>query len=1169
MCELPTGYGKTYNVVHAMRDYVLGEANTENENNKKKKIIYLTSLKKNIFEEDLKKVFGNEEEYKKNVLRIRSNFDEVKDKIRNIDIPSEMQSKSYFNLVDAVDRYNKACKEQYRDKYYVSELEKKVNKCERDFRHEIQDLLHKKFKDDRKKKLNAIKKDKKYKWIAELYPAVFVNEYSIILMSISKFMAKNSVIVDKSYDFLQADLVKNSIIFIDEFDATKETIKNVIIEKSIALCDDYFKLFMQIYRSLILDDLSNELKQAMSEEKKYSVEHLIQLGDAIIEKYHANLSLKVKDDFIDKKQAFLFNDGSFHTLLNKNAGFIRAAYNDEDNKIDIFFENKENYYKNKDIDKNNKKDINLYSLITAIDNFISIFRFSYLNWADKYRQNINAKRESHDREMSGADAVSTILQRLNLSDKQIGLLTGEMCDNSKKNINPILEDRTFYQKGMEHFEFEDSDAHNDYTDIKMVKVYDTPEKIMQYLAERAVVFGISASAEISTVVGNYDLNYLRKTLKESYHKTPKELKERVSASLNKKWTKYENGEINIHTEIVKNKMSGFDAKEYCKAFVDDEYAQFAVNIISTICNKEYMVVRYCNIFKAMSFFASNDKVQSMLYLGMALPKLPNESNGDMDLTTIERLFELAKCANGRENEAEGTFEKNEIKNEKVQKPSGAGNISLFILTGNDYEEKKQELQDRLYSGERIFVMSSYATIGAGQNLIYKIPKNNKVIYLDKKDKTDSRYVNKDFDALYLGDITHLAVNTYQEDKISAQELLKMLFQVEELSYNGEISRAVKEQMIKLAFRSYAGDEQYTYNALAKTRSVRMLATRAVLQAVGRMCRTFVKSPDIYIFIESELLEKLYAGELKKRVLPPELKAIVELREQFGTEYSDEENRLLNLAEKISSEGAALLNRILSKKLPLELRSILCEIALKYLGISVDEYENGQYRDYFQKFYITAGRKVKEYIYIQNNDYADVIVDFNGDKNSFKNSSRAQRISRDGDIVVCEVSEKDSKLQQILKYPGMKEHFEKLGYATSFSECDYVMTPVFYHNIYKGAIGEVAGKYILNKELGIQLKPIEDTDIYEVFDYEMSDGVYVDFKNWNVTFQKDRDEMIAKNLKKLGDIGGKRVYIINVIQDKEWKPSKVIDSRIVEIPMLIDKNGNVSYENLHMILQEDF
>ena len=77
----------------------------------------------------------------------------------------------------------------------------------------------------------------------------------------------------------------------------------------------------------------------------------------------------------------------------------------------------------------------------------------------------------------------------------------------------------------------------------------------------------------------------------------------------------------------------------------------------------------------------------------------------------------------------------------------------------------------------------------------------------------------------------------------------------------------------------------------------MQATREVIQAVGRMCRTFVKSRNINIYIEDKLLEKIYSGELRKRIMSPELEAIAVLRETLGSDYSDKRQRILNTAEK--------------------------------------------------------------------------------------------------------------------------------------------------------------------------------------------------------------------------------------------------------------------------------
>ena len=73
LCELPTGYGKTYTITNCMREYAANPNNT-------RKIIYLTTLNKNLPEEDLKRAYNDEKLYNKEVLRIRSNFDEVVDR---------------------------------------------------------------------------------------------------------------------------------------------------------------------------------------------------------------------------------------------------------------------------------------------------------------------------------------------------------------------------------------------------------------------------------------------------------------------------------------------------------------------------------------------------------------------------------------------------------------------------------------------------------------------------------------------------------------------------------------------------------------------------------------------------------------------------------------------------------------------------------------------------------------------------------------------------------------------------------------------------------------------------------------------------------------------------------------------------------------------------------
>lgn len=61
---------------------------------------------------------------------------------------------------------------------------------------------------------------------------------------------------------------------------------------------------------------------------------------------------------------------------------------------------------------------------------------------------------------------------------------------------------------------------------------------------------------------------------------------------------------------------------------------------------------------------------------------------------------------------------------------------------------------------------------------------------------------------------------------------------------------------------------------------------------------------------------------------------------------------------------------------------------------------------------------------------------------------------------------------------MKAHFEEMGYALKFEMNEYLLSPVLFHNIYKGALGEVAGKFILSRELGIELLPITEPEYFE-------------------------------------------------------------------------------------------
>ena len=129
--------------------------------------------------------------------------------------------------------------------------------------------------------------------------------------------------------------------------------------------------------------------------------------------------------------------------------------------------------------------------------------------------------------------------------------------------------------------------------------------------------------------------------------------------------------------------------------------------------------------------------------------------------------------------------------------------------------------------------------------------------------------------------------------------------------------------------------------------------------------------------------------------------------------------------------------------------------------------------------------------------------------------------------------------------------------------------MLFNNIYKGALGEIVGKYILEKELGVKLKEIEEPDYYEFFDFKIANDVYIDFKHWKQSYrqEKSRDDYKLEIENKLSKINGKRVYIINIIADNTYAEHKQNDGMIIEIPALINSDGSINVKALELIKGE--
>lgn len=278
--------------------------------------------------------------------------------------------------------------------------------------------------------------------------------------------------------------------------------------------------------------------------------------------------------------------------------------------MDIFFEDRKEFYEKER--RNKENSIVIYALLRQINRFLMHFRTFLFAWTRNYMQEVNCRRNPEEDEMTMENAISTILDKFELSNAGRKLILGGLRSSSfKREKKELLPDNSFYQQGIEIFELEDQDAHHDTTSLRLVAIYDTPEKILIYLAEKATVVGVSATAEVPSVVGNYDLIYLHDKLEDNFHPTSERKKEQIRSEMQEAREAYEDGRVNIHAEVIEKHDGDFDVYGQSKKIFDNpNYALICGNKIRNAIEDTYYQMRYCNIAGGIRICCKED-----LYVG--------------------------------------------------------------------------------------------------------------------------------------------------------------------------------------------------------------------------------------------------------------------------------------------------------------------------------------------------------------------------------------------------------------------------------------------------------------------------------------------------------------------------------------------------------------------------
>lgn len=1095
LLPLTTGSGKTHHVLEYIADLLL--------RNREQKVFFITTQKKNLPVDKLRRMYKGDD-FDERVLRIQSVMDCIKENLTDNlvkEIKLEQQtlaSSSKLNMLVAVRKEILRIGDENIETGRVAE---------REFRNELLYFLTKECKKD--ELLEKIKKDKAWHWVGKLYPMVYTSERQVYFMSMDKFMLPYNTLVDPAEKLIDSKWFKGAYVFIDEFDATKETILNRIIgDKNNKI--NLISLAKKITQGLNYTDFPTIYTGTPYNTN--TIDNNLKNFNQLSEDYCLKYVFKTSNE-IKSTDSFLFHDNGYWGLTTEKNLIVETDPKKKQNII------------NDKSEDNNNKTYTLYELLSKIQSKLTYFQNGVSYIAKDYisKKGVNLK--------TAVDSFLNLFLDNPYSDYiSTQVMSILRAENDKKSEISKMDkfDTSFYKNGFRYTRLENDEFSNaEQSEVTLYSYNETPESVMEKMAKVAKIVGISATATLKTVLGNYDIDYLQRKLLDKYYVLSEREQKQLKDFLDKSRKDYHKTNINVKINKISEKEYADDAWLDIVPETDAQEITEALN--NSYGTDNYKKYRFYKISWAFKQFYSHDDIKSFLCFMNLHPKKGN----DLDSEILSLIFDRITGEKG-----------------------GAKNFVEYLNNeGDGYDNNLKRITDRLSQGEKLFVISVYKTLGTGQNPQYIIPKDIEVekindLYEDNK---------KDFDAIYLDKPTHIISNLYDTSQLkwNDNDFLKFVFEMEYLCQNGDISETQKRELINIGSRKLCGipctrKKEMNFESMQPYKG---LATQVINQGCGRICRTNKKNKNIYIFADKDISNVI--DPLVRTAIPlsPEFEKLLYELEKSGiqpsapTLYEDKAKKIetdtsRTISNYLSWEDKWTANKIDDWK---QMRSYV----LKLPAPNEQEFKTFPLYDR----YIELPEEQSAYWYDQSEDYWKI------NAISFK-----KKLSQ-------EVSEDDCQLKTLMKIPGIKEMFVRKGYATSWKPSKYLMSPSLYSRIYKGALGEVVGKQIFKDTIGVELVDIEDSSVYEFFDYQVpSKNIYVDFKKWKEInlgleqSEKIRSEIFAKAKK----CGAEKVLIVNIYSTTERQckpPLQREECSLIEIPQLYVEDGKqvkLSIDSINVI-----
>lgn len=1089
--QFPTGNGKTFYlenflVNQLIESYEELEKTKNFKNLKHDKIIVITSNKVNVNEIyrniGYKLIKAGKEDCLKFVFQMKAikdilnNEEFLKKMLMELDEPLCFYEKLPYNFIKNMKQELKKLLMYIEQK---SLREDDFDKFNSTFLFEIRKQMFKYYRLLLKKELNEeveVEKIVLPNFVKELYPMILPENINkkIYIMTTDKFLYGYVGQTETKYFHQET----GNLIFIDEIDSSKSNFLKYIENTRTLIIKDIVNSFNEIFNSFskltnnsipsmferlknVKDNIIGELEKV---NKKSEIDKLLSAeasaekqkelmeikGDKLRKNFRTELYVEMKEEI--KEIVYLFQDEYYHFADAKSRYYLDIINNN------IFLTKK-------------RTNLSLDGMLKALFSYIyKNFNFFLLSL---YKYHVCLKIENElEKEIISHFFYNRETQK-KLSDEfrkfiiERILLLGEK-DKTKREKNFNLKN-TFFQIE----ELNPQYQLNKRVIIGSQTMYTTPEALLYLISLNNLVFGISATATQETCIGNFDLKWLRTQLSSKFYSLEYYERKKLKETLKK---------INNFENQVERKLNVYQGDEIIKTGFDN---------VEELKKDKRMINKLINIrrkaFKAENYSEENRNIQEEYYnyaFNVILNFLLDKKSNSL-LFISNRFTQADMIANLIINLKNFLKDKNLLTKNVVFRDLNARSLNHFL---ENKEEIDNELMNFLKNPKiKTIIFTTYQSAGTGVNIKFARDNfdNNQLVELDKdlQEKLNIPLIYKDIDDIALESKTHLM----EFDETRKYFLIELMYYSNLMADNNIIEKKYRPLLLKEAseikFVSiYKKSYDFVENGVGK-----------MIQAIGRANRTKVRNKFRNIYLDNNAFNLFQEFEPRDR-------------EYIGDIYFilDEVKKL-----KKSEDISEIVDKVIfqNKRTILYWKeTFLQEInkynnLIRYTTIEKDRNiyikkleELAQSYEEFRLYVVQNPTRSKNTI--KNPAYFSIGKKIDGyEIHTGKNSEEINNILFDTNKK--NISFEKARLKEIFKIRELRDFCEmNVG---MFTENDEIITPYTYQAIFIGKVGELLLEEIFRmNEIKLKDKKFMiKNGIFETFDDCSENGMWIDFKNYNL------------------------------------------------------------------------